>query len=119
MMLCMRAFSRPTCSTAVPDLLHSWQPSTVHGGVEAALAALHGGRTWVDQYSSLRAAVKFLEATAEVAMSPDSWLFKLDLDELLDTRGLHIRWAPPTDPRRGCRVPTTSSSQRTGAARTR
>ena len=115
MILCMPAFLRPTWSTAFPDPLHSWQIRMVHGGAEAP-AGLHGGRTWVDQYSSLRAAVKFLEATAEVAMSPDSWLFKLDLDELLDTRGLHIRCAPPTDPRRGCRAPASFSSQRIIAA---
>lgn len=45
----------------------------------------------MDQYSSYRANVKFLETTLEMAMSPHSWIVKLDVDELLQTDGLLLR----------------------------
>lgn len=48
-------------------------------------------RNWADQYSSTRAAIKFLEVTMEVITNPDCWIVRLDVDELLDTGGLLLR----------------------------
>jgi hypothetical protein len=50
-------------------------------------------RNWADQYSSTRAAIKFLEVTMEVITNPDCWIVRLDVDELLDTGGLLLRQA--------------------------
>ena len=74
---------------------HAARPQRLH--VTAAVTApkpeqrSSTHRNWADQYSTVRAAARFLEATMEVVTNPDSWIIRLDVDELLDTKGLLLR----------------------------